>query len=184
MQIVSVNVGKVGTLFWEGRGIRTGFRKRSILGRAQFAGANLHGDDQADRTVHGGHRKSVYVYPSEHYAFWRRELGVMDLGWGAFGENLTTREWLEPTVHIGDVVKIGTARFEVTQPRRPCYKMNAAFGRNDMVERFHRSQRSGFYLAPVAEGSVGEGDQIELVFRPKNMPSVLELISVAQPAME
>ncbi|MFZ0830552.1 MAG: MOSC domain-containing protein [Thermoplasmata archaeon] len=109
-------------------------------------------------------------------------LGVPTIRWGAFGENLTTSGWLESTAHIGDVMKIGSAKLEVTQPRSPCYKMNAAFGRPDMIERFHHSGRSGFYLAPVAEGEVGEGDPNELLSHAKNAPSIFDDLSMDQPA--
>lgn len=178
MHVVSVNVGQIEVILWEGREIRTGFRKHPVPGKIPFRGVNLVGDDQADRTVHGGKRKSVYVYPSEHYRFWERTLGIRELGWGAFGENLTTAGWLESNVHIGDVVRIGTAAFEVTQPRSPCYKINASFGRPDMIERFHRSGRSGFYLAPVEEGEIVEGDSIEILTWRRNAPTISDLFAM------
>ena len=74
-------------------------------------------------SVHGGPDKAVYVYPSEHYAFWKNELPGEELGWGAFGENLTSEGLLEDQVQIGDRLRIGTAEFIVTQPRMPCYKL-------------------------------------------------------------
>ncbi|MCI4320479.1 MAG: MOSC domain-containing protein [Thermoplasmata archaeon] len=172
---MSVNVGSVGVLWWEGREVRTGFRKRSVRGRVRLEGVNLAGDDQADRRVHGGVRKAVYVYPSEHYAFWRKELGDPSLDFGAFGENLTTAGWLESEARLGDVVRIGSAKLEVTQPRSPCYKMNAAFGRPDMIERFQHAGRSGFYLGPVEEGEIGPGDAVELLVRRPSSPSIAEL---------
>ena len=119
----------------------------------------------------------MYVYPSEHYPFWREALGVPTLTWGAFGENLTTSGWLEATAHIGDLVRIGTAEMVITQPRSPCYKMNAAFARSDMIERFRNSGRSGFYLAPFSEGEMGAGDSIELLSRRPDAPSVSELVA-------
>jgi MOSC domain-containing protein YiiM len=105
----------------------------------------------------------VYVYPSEHYAFWKRELPDADLGWGNFGENLTTEGLLEDRVRIGDTLRIGSAEFIVTQPRMPCFKLGIRFNRADMVKRFHLSGRSGFYLSIVREGEVGSGDEIALI---------------------
>lgn len=87
--------------------------------------------------------------------------------------------WLEPDAHIGDIVRIGTANLEVTQPRSPCYKINATFGRPDMIQRFHESGRSGFYLAPVKEGEIGEGDSIELLSCKKGAPAIASLIESA-----
>ena len=123
---------------------------------------NLEGDRQSDLTVHGGPEKAIYVYPSEHYAFWRAELPDMDLGWGAFGENLTSVGLLEPEVMIGDELHIGSAAFRVTQPRMPCFKLGIRFGSDEMVKRFLHSGRTGFYLAVVREGDVGAGDAIDI----------------------
>ncbi len=111
-------------------------------------------------SVHGGSEKAVYAYPSEHYEYWRRELPAADLPWGAFGENLTTEGLLETDVSIGDRLRAGSAEFLVTQPRVPCYKLGIRFGRDDMVKRFLRSGRSGFYLAVVREGEVAPGGRV------------------------
>jgi len=88
-----------------------------VLGSVRVATLNLKGDEQSDLTVHGGVHKAVYVYPSEHYKFWRKEIPGVDLPWGAFGENFTTEGLLEEAVHIGDRLRIGSAEFIVTQRR-------------------------------------------------------------------
>jgi MOSC domain-containing protein YiiM len=124
---------------------------------------NLDGDRQADLTVHGGPEKAVYVYPAEHYAFWKRELPEMELPWGMFGENFTTDRLLETETHIGDRFRIGSAEVMVTQPRMPCYKLGIRFGRADMIKRFLISERSGFYLSVLKEGEVGAGDEFQLL---------------------
>ena len=124
---------------------------------------NLDGDRQADLTVHGGRYKAVYAYPSEHYPFWRQELPDMDLPFGQFGENFTTEGPLETELRIGDRYRIGSAIFQVRQPRIPCYKLAAKFQRDDMVKRFLHSGRSGFYFSVEQEGDVGAGDEFELL---------------------
>jgi MOSC domain-containing protein YiiM len=123
---------------------------------------NLDGDRQADLTVHGGPQKAVYVYPSEHYAFWKRELPDMDLPWGMFGENFTTEGMFETEINIGDRFRIGSAEVMVTQPRMPCYKLGIRFGRTDIIKRFLASERTGFYLSVLKEGEVGVDDAFEL----------------------
>src|SRR5438094_3564267 len=123
---------------------------------------NLDGDRQADLSVHGGPEKAVYVYPSEHYDYWRRELPGMDLPWGAFGENFTTEGLLEEDVRIGDRLQVGSAEFVVTQPRMPCYKLGIRFGRDDIVKRFLRSVLTGLYLAVLREVEVAARDPIQL----------------------
>src|SRR5205807_756292 len=90
--------------------------------------AKLTTQGQADLTVHGGPNKAVYIYPSEHYAYWGTELPGRALGWGMLGENLTTEGLLETAVHVGDRFRVGSAEVVVTQPRMPCYKLGIKLG--------------------------------------------------------
>ncbi len=163
MRLLSVNVGLPRDVEWRGNIVRTSIWKSPVGGRVQVRRTNLDGDRQSDLSVHGGPAKAVYVYPSEHYAYWRAELPDQELPWGAFGENLTTEGLLESDVAEGDRVSIGSAEFEVTMPRTPCYKLTIRFGRDDMIKRFLRARRSGFYLAVVREGEIGAGDAIEWI---------------------
>jgi MOSC domain-containing protein YiiM len=165
MRIISVNVGAPRTVTWKGRQITTGIFKEPVAGPVRIARLNLEGDRQADLSVHGGPNKAVYAYPSEHYPFWQRTLGLDELPWGAFGENLTTLGWHEDEVCAGDRFRIGTAELVVTQPRMPCFKLGIRFGRDDVVQRFLESRRPGFYLAVEKEGEVAEGDAMERVGR-------------------
>jgi MOSC domain-containing protein YiiM len=165
MRVVSLNTGLPREIDWHGRSVRTSIWKSSRDGRLRVTTLNIEGDEQSDLSVHGGRVKAVYVYPSEHYEHWRRELPGIDLPWGVFGENLTTEGLLETDVCIGDRMQAGSAEFEVTQPRQPCYKLGIRFGREDMVKRFAASGRSGFYVAVVKEGEIARGDRIELTHR-------------------
>jgi MOSC domain-containing protein YiiM len=158
MRVISLNVGLPRSVPWRGRTVTTGIFKEPVSGRVPMRRLNLDGDRQADLSVHGGPDKAVYVYPAENYPFWRGELPEHDLGWGGFGENLTTEGWREDGVHIGDRFRIGTAEVIVTQPRMPCYKLGVRFGREDIVARFLAAGRPGFYLRVLEEGEVGAGD--------------------------
>ena len=113
--------------------------------------------------MHGGPSKAVYVYPSEHYDYWKQELPEMKLPWGMFGENFTTTGPFESELNIGDKFRVGSAVVMVTEPRMPCYKLGIRFSRSDMIKRFLASERTGFYFAVLQEGEVGVGDQIELI---------------------
>ncbi len=176
MKIISVNVGLPREVAWKGRTVTTGIYKEPSPGSVNVRTLNLEGDGQADLSVHGGRSKAVYVYPSEHYAFWRGELPDMALPWGMFGENLSTAGLLEEEVRIGDEFRIGTARAHVTEPRMPCYKLGIRFGRPDMVKRFLQSQRSGFYVAVAQEGRVQAGDAIEHVTRASHGVTVADVV--------
>lgn len=172
MKLLSIQVGRPRKVKWRGRTVVTGIHKSPVAGRIMLRRNNLDGDEQADLRVHGGWDKAVYVYPSEHYAFWRTELPGMPLPFGMFGENFTTEGLDESTVCIGDRFRIGGALVEVTQPRVPCYKLGVKFGRPDMPKRFHASGRFGFYLAVLEEGDVGTGDVWERIRHDTNAMSV------------
>jgi MOSC domain-containing protein YiiM len=163
MKIISVNVGLPRLVLRNDEPVSTGIFKEPVAGRVMMRTLNLDGDRQSDLSVHGGPLKAVYVYPSEHYNFWKEELPEMELPWGVFGENLTTTGLLETEVNIGDKFRVGAAEVMVTQPRMPCYKLGIRFGRADIIKRFLMSERSGFYLSVLKEGEVGAGDEFQLL---------------------
>jgi MOSC domain-containing protein YiiM len=162
MKVLSINVGLPRIVEYHGEPVATGIFKTPVSGTVKVGDLNLEGDRQADLRVHGGYYKAVYVYPSEHYEYWRTELPEMELSYGIFGENLTSLGILESDVRAGDELKIGTAEFIVTMPRQPCFKLGIRFGRTDIIRRFAQSGKSGFYLAIKKRGELKAGNEIEL----------------------
>jgi MOSC domain-containing protein YiiM len=162
-KLISVNVGPPRVVMSNGDPVSTGIFKKPVAGRVMLRTLNLDGDGQADLSVHGGPSKAVYVYPSEHYDYWKRELTDIELPWGMFGENFTSAGLFESELNIGDRFRVGSAVVMVTEPRMPCYKLALKFGRPDIVKRFLASERTGFYFAVLEEGEVGVSDQIELI---------------------
>jgi len=176
MRVLSVNVGLPRIVEYMGEPLATGIFKSAVDWRVAVGQFNLEGDAQADLRVHGGALKSVYVYPSEHYEYWRdlppprhsdEIIGMPpllgqegSLPFGVFGENLTTEGILETDVRAGDRLRIGTALFQVTVPRYPCFKLGIRFGRKDILRRFMKSGRSGFYLTVLKTGHLAAGDEI------------------------
>jgi MOSC domain-containing protein YiiM len=163
VKIISLNVGLPRLVLRNGEPVSTGIFKEPVAGRVMLGSLNLDGDRQSDLSVHGGPQKAVYLYPCEHYEFWKRQLPEMDLPWGMFGENFTSEGILETVTNIGDKFRIGSAEVMVTQPRMPCYKLGIRFGRADIIKRFLVSERTGFYFSVLKEGEVGASDQIELL---------------------
>ena len=163
MKLISVNVGLPRVVTSNGEPVSTGIFKEPTAGRLTLRTLNLDGDRQADLSVHGGPSKAVYVYPSEHYDYWKQELPGMKLPWGMFGENFTTTGLFESELNIGDKFRVGSALVMLTEPRMPCYKLGIKFGHPDIVKRFLASERTGFYFAVLQEGEVGAGDRIELI---------------------
>lgn len=176
MHVVSVQVGSPREVTWKGKTFTTSIFKDRVEGPVLLRTLNLDGDAQADLTVHGGVTKAVYAYPVEHYAFWRTELPEAALAHGAFGENLTIEGLLEHEVHIGDRFRIGGAEVVVTEPRMPCFKLAMKFGRDDILQRFLRSGRSGFYVAVEREGPLQAGDAIERIGGPGSSISIPEVV--------
>jgi MOSC domain-containing protein YiiM len=175
MRIVSINVGRPRSVEWRGKTVSTSIFKGPVAGPVRAQRLNLAGDEQADLSVHGGPDKAVYAYPSEHYAYWRDALPGVELPWGSFGENLTTEGLSESTLGIGDRLRVGSAELQVTQPRMPCFKLAIRFQRSDMVKRFQRSARPGFYLSVLREGVITAGDSIQVVPQGEPCVSVAEI---------
>ncbi len=177
MKVISVNVGMPKDLLAGGQLVKSGIIKTPVAGPVRVRTLNLDGDRQADLKVHGGIDKAVYAYPSEHYAFWQEELGEQ-LQWGAFGENLTVAGLDETNVGIGDQLGIGTAVFAPSQPRLPCFKLAAKFRRDDMIQRFKDSRRTGFYLRVVKEGELQAGDPIVVLKQDPARLTIRELTEI------
>lgn len=177
MKVLSVNVGTPKQYDWMGQAVTTSIFKSPVEGEVRVERLDLAGDQQADLTVHGGVHKAVYVYPHEHYAYWI-ENGIKPLKIGNFGENLTVEGVLEGDIHIGDELEIGSARFAVTQPRLPCYKLQVRFNRPEMTKIFWNSRRFGFYLKVMREGALAAGAPINIVLRDPNGVSVADLVAL------
>ncbi len=144
----------------------TGFFKVPVEGPV-FAGAtNLVGDGQADLINHGGIDKAVLAYSADHYPKWRNELRIPDMPFGAFGENLTIAGWSEDSVCLGDILRIGTATFEVSQPRQPCWKLARRWRMHELTGLVVRNGRSGWYLRVLEQGWIAAKTPVELIERP------------------
>jgi MOSC domain-containing protein YiiM len=178
MKLISVNVGLPREIMVSGKTVRTSIWKYPLQGRIHVSTLNLDGDEQSDLSVHGGIDKAVYLYPSEHYSYWRTQLSDVELPWGAFGENFTSEGILEDQIKIGDRIRVGSAEFVVTQPRMPCFKLGIRFDRRDMVKRFLASKRTGLYLAVVREGEVENGDAIEFTEKQETGVTITDIVNL------
>jgi MOSC domain-containing protein YiiM len=178
MKLISVNVGLPRDVNWQGKVVQTSIWKDPVAQRTYVSKLNVEGDRQSDLSVHGGADKAVYAYPSEHYSYWRSNLPDVALPWGAFGENFTTEGLLEDHICIGDRFQIGSAEFIVTQPRMPCFKLGIRFNRMDMVKRFLKSKRTGFYFSVIREGEVEAGDPIHFRDRQEGGLTIADIVNL------
>jgi len=177
MRLVSVNVGKPREIGKSrGASVESGIYKEPITGPVAVGRYNLEGDMQADLVVHGGRDKAVYLYPSEHYEYWRQKFPERELRWGAFGENLTTEGLLEDQVRVGDRLLIGSAEFAVTKPRLPCFKLGIKFGNPKMLSWFLESEFTGFYLEVLREGQIQAGDPITMIKAQEDSATIAAIV--------
>jgi MOSC domain-containing protein YiiM len=165
-EVVSVNVGMPRTVVHEGRAVTTAIWKRPAAGRVAVRGVNLYGDEQADRSVHGGVDKAVYAYAREDYEWWGAELGTEALAAGTFGENLTVSGIDINAAEVGERWRVGSALLEVSEPRFPCFKLGIRMGDPTFLKRFAAARRPGTYLRIIEEGELGAGDRIQVAHRP------------------
>ena len=159
-RLLSVNVGLPRDITWKGRTVHTGIWKSPVQGRCRVARLNLEGDGQGDLAGHGGEHRAVFVYQVESYCYWQEQLERTDFVHGQFGENFTVEGLPDDAVCIGDRFQIGTALFEVTQPRVTCYRVGIRMNEPRMAALLTSSGRPGFYFRVLREGEVGAGDEI------------------------
>jgi MOSC domain-containing protein YiiM len=164
-RVVSLNVGAVRSIQWEGETVTTGIWKAPVAERVALRGVNFVGDDQADRRVHGGPDKAVYAYAREDYAYWHEREGI-DTPPGLFGENLTVADIDLTGALVGEQWHVGSALLEVTQPRLPCYKLGIRMNDPRFLRKFLAAGRTGAYLRILQEGDIGAGDAITVSARP------------------
>lgn len=171
MELVSVNVGvprvmgNADAKDWMRGQWTSAIFKNSVAGRLFLGRLNLIGDRQADLENHGGVDKAVNAYASEHYPFWKQDLAVAEMPWGAFGENFTTSGLVEANVCIGDVYDVGAAQVQVSQPRQPCWKLARKWHVKDLALRVQDNGRTGWYFRVLSEGYVEAGAKLVLVER-------------------
>ena len=174
-RLLSVNVGLPRDIEWQGRTVHTGIWKVSVPGRCRVGRLNLDGDGQGDLAGHGGEQRAVYVYQIESYRYWQEQLKRSDFVPGQFGENFTIEGLPDDVVCIGDQYQIGSALFEVTQPRVTCYRVGIRMNEARMPALLTSSGRPGFYFRVLREGEVCAGDDIVQVGGANERMTVAEL---------
>jgi len=174
-RLLSVNVGLPRDIEWKGRTVHTGIWKSAVQDRRRVGRLDLEGDGQGDLAGHGGEQRAVYVYQIESYRYWQEQLKRTDFVYGQFGENFTVEGLADDSVCIGDRFQIGSAVFEVTQPRVTCYRVGIRMNEPRMAALLTGSGRPGFYFRVLQEGEVGAGDEIVKVGEAKERMTVAEI---------
>jgi ferredoxin-NADP reductase/MOSC domain-containing protein YiiM len=174
-RLLSVNVGLPRDIQWNGRTVHTAVWKDPVRGRCHVGRLNLDGDGQGDVAGHGGEQRAIFVYQIESYRYWQEQLKRTGFVNGQFGENFTIEGLADDDVGVGDRYQIGSALFEVTQPRVTCYRVGIRMNEPRMPALLTSSGRPGFYLRVLLEGDVGAGDEIVKVGEAKERMTVAEI---------
>jgi ferredoxin-NADP reductase/MOSC domain-containing protein YiiM/ferredoxin len=177
-RLASVNVGLPRDIVWKERTVHTGVWKNPVTGRCRVGRLNLAGDGQGDLAGHGGEHRAVFVYQIESYRYWQEQLKRSDFVYGQFGENFTIEGLADDAVCIGDRFQIGTALFEVTQPRVTCFRVGIRMNEPQMASLLTSSGRPGFYFRVLREGEVGAGDEIVKVGEAGERMTVAEINAI------
>jgi ferredoxin-NADP reductase/MOSC domain-containing protein YiiM len=174
-RLLSVNVGLPQDVSWHGRTVHTAVWKRPAAGPLPARRLNLDGDGQGDLAGHGGEHRAVFVYQIESYQYWQGQLGRDDFSYGQFGENFTVQGLADDQVCIGDRYQVGTALFEVTQPRVTCYRVGIRMNDPQIPALLVSHHRPGFYFRVLREGTVQAGDEIVKVAAGPESMTVAEI---------
>ena len=175
--LLSLNVGEPAPLRAGDREVSSGIRKRPVSGAVRIGPDGCAGDGQADLVNHAGPDKAVCVYASEHLPYWSRRLGH-PMAPGAFGENFSVAGLVESEVRIGDLLQVGAARLQVSQPRGPCFKLGMLHGEPELARWVQELGLTGFYLRCLEPGPVTAGDPIIVLARDLAHPTIAEVVRV------
>ena len=176
--LLSVNVGLPKDVPWQGRTVFTSVFKQPVSGRRRVRKLNVDGDGQGDLAGHGGEQRAVFVYQLDSYRYWERELGRDDFVHGQFGENFTIEGLGDDEVCIGDRFQIGTAVFEVSQPRVTCFRVGIRMNDPRIPALLVSHRRPGFYFRVLEEGEVSAGDEIRKLASGAEEMTVAEINSL------
>lgn len=172
MQIVSTNIGEPTTFLWNGKEEKTGIFKYPVSEPLFLGKTDVDKDTVVDRKHHAGINKACFLFPSDEYPYWKKEYPDLDWDWGMFGENLTVEGLDESIVRIGDILKIGSATVQISQPREPCYKLGIRFKDQKILKKYIEHGRSGTYVRILEEGEVQKGDTMQLLEQSSNTLTV------------
>ena len=175
MKVISVNLGALKVINYKGKIVETGIFKYPV-NQPVFLGTEVVKNDAViDRKHHGGIEKAVYGYSQNHYEYWKELYPNLDWDYGMLGENLTISNLEETEIFVGNTYKLGEVLLEVTKPREPCYKLGIRFGTQDIVKQFWNSTKCGVYFKVLQTGNVNIGDELILVNKVENSPTIAEV---------
>lgn len=175
MKVISVNLGALKVINYKGKIVETGIFKYPVNKPIFLGTEDVENDSVIDRKYHGGIAQAVYGYSQNHYSYWKELYPDLDWNYGMFGENLSISNLEETEIFVGSTYKLGESLLEVTKPREPCYKLGIRFGTQEIVKLFWNSTKCGVYFKVLQTGNVSVGDELILVNKAENSPTIAEV---------
>jgi MOSC domain-containing protein YiiM len=175
MIVKSVNIGEKKLVNYKGKIVETGIFKYSVAKPIFLGEEDVENDTVIDRRYHGGIDQAVYGYSLNHYNYWKQLYPELEWEYGMFGENLTISNLEETKINVGDTYKLGEVILEVTKPREPCMKLGLRFGTQKVLKQFWNSTKSGIYFKVLQTGNVKVGDELVLIQKSENTPTIAEV---------
>lgn len=175
MKIVSLNIGEKKTVSWRGKPVQTGIYKTPVKESIFLGKTDVERDVVYDRHYHGGIDKACYLFSADHYPTWQKKYPKLDWQYGMFGENITIEGLNEADFFIGDILRIGGATVQISQPRQPCFKLGIRFETQTVIKTFIHSNQPGIYIRILESDSVNVGDSVDLIERPHNSIRLMEV---------
>jgi len=155
----------------------TGIFKQPCTGPVLLTTEGLEGDIQVDRRVHGGAEKALYHFPAENYDLLQQALPHLHDAFipGSIGENISTHGLSDKNVHIGDIFRLGEALVQVSQPRRPCWKVNHKYGNGHIAALLMSQAVSGWYYRVIEPAELSRDAPVTLIERLPNSIAVADV---------
>ena len=176
--VLYIKVGKVSTTKIENKRseLVSGIKKYPVL-KAYLTKTGFKNDEQGDLLHHGGINKALFLFSAITYkkinSYFKNSFDMTDMAY--FGENLILSNICEKDICIGDILKIGQTKVQVTQPRQPCWKLSANTNQKDMTNFIFNSGLTGWYAKVLEEGFICQNDEVILEKRVNSNLSIKKL---------
>lgn len=165
-KVLFLKVGKVTTKKLQNhpKGELISAIKKEPIQKSYLTKTGFIDDSQGDLLHHGGENKALFLIGDKTYESINKEFGDIYSynGIANFGENLVLENLQEDDICVGDILSIGEAIVQITQPRQPCWKLSASTEKQNMTKFIFKSGFTGFYAKVLKEGVIAKNDEVIL----------------------
>ncbi|MFA6759843.1 MAG: MOSC domain-containing protein [Sulfuricurvum sp.] len=140
---------------------------KELVQSAYLSFDGFSGDGVGDEVAHGGFNKTIHFISTKTYAK-LNELSSAEFSYDStavYGENIVVDGIDESDICVGDIMQLGGATIEISQPRQPCWKLSANTKVKNMTSLVFEHGLTGWYARVKSEGEVRVGDELVLLQR-------------------